>query len=445
MRQFIINQFIMNYTCSLCSRHVKTKFRAREDFPCVSRKSGERYPNFKSMAKAENVCLPSMRSAMEGLRINVHKNVCEVLRVQIYSTFLICEACLLDSNLTNDKVKIILSQLPHPSCIPKLYYKEANKNLAMCPDCGNSVSKRATHCLKCGCPASEFNNDTETNFKDYSRPKIDNERYVGAFVEKNLCKATVYYFDNINPLSDMVDGFSIVRLCQHGIRIEPPEGSLQTIIYIHCSQIVDIVITRSGEESRNVIESRSVLGRALLGHVLFGTTGAIVGGISGVPNKNIKLQVYCHITYFDPYDLRGPHTITLCCDTSVTQVAAIENIAKNALNCTAAAPLNDSMVYVKSKEEADSILRSIKVYSNQYRVFIETKQYRKALNALLKIIKLKDDAHDAYLKAAFLCKHLNDNNRYMIFLKKAASLGSKKAADILSTMKQDKNDEFKFS
>lgn len=95
-----------------------------------------------------------------------------------------------------------------------------------------------------------------------------------------------------------------VVLHEKGIKIKKGVLPLTDVLDIHYSQIIEMV-----QFTETELRDKSVLGRALVGHILFGGVGAIVGGISGTGSKKVR-KYYLIINFWDK-DTRQPCSLTI--------------------------------------------------------------------------------------------------------------------------------------
>ena len=98
---------------------------------------------------------------------------------------------------------------------------------------------------------------------------------------------------------------------QNGIKLFQIANSLR----IHKAQIKNVEI-----ETNETFKEKSVIGRAIVGTVLFGGIGGIVGAISGIGNKH-KTTYILLIEYFDIYTHKQQSILL----TSTTDLTPIKN------------------------------------------------------------------------------------------------------------------------
>jgi hypothetical protein len=159
--------------------------------------------------------------------------------------------------------------------------------LINCAECGHQVSSLATACPQCGCP---INADASVPSPGVKEPKLPDNLWL-------LNKSSMF------GLTPNMNFGKVAKDCQ---LIGSPPGSSITIdryaeglqisgigddgfARLHYSQIVAMHHLEAVKVKK---EGKSVIGRALLGAVLFGPLGAVVGGVSGVGNKETAIDGY---------------------------------------------------------------------------------------------------------------------------------------------------------
>lgn len=120
----------------------------------------------------------------------------------------------------------------------------------------------------------------------------------------NIGKAIVNFHDDSyfkgdyvrdeNTVTDLDSGKISVNLYTHGIRLST---SYRHSVEIHNSQIISLIVKTRGEL---VADSKSVIGRAVVGSLLAGGIGAVVGGMTAMtPSEKMKDITYLIINYWD--------------------------------------------------------------------------------------------------------------------------------------------------
>lgn len=81
------------------------------------------------------------------------------------------------------------------------------------------------------------------------------------------------------------------------------------LLDIHYSQIISVEEIKGSE-----LKNKSSIGRAVVGGIVLGSLGAIIGGMSGIGTKNMKI-FYLVINYWD-INNRQQNSISIACKTS---------------------------------------------------------------------------------------------------------------------------------
>lgn len=140
-------------------------------------------------------------------------------------------------------------------------------------------------------------NQLDTYFMDQINcPKFpDDLRIRREIIDCNLESFFDGFFDEEWSTLDGIlpTGKAIVLLHTHGLRI-----AVDDVTYdIHNSQIISIDKESSSELRQ---ESKSNLGRVLLGGMLMGTRGAILGGLSSIEARSKRVPIqYVSINFWD--------------------------------------------------------------------------------------------------------------------------------------------------
>lgn len=163
--------------------------------------------------------------------------------------------------------------------------------LIECPECKKEISDKAKTCPNCGYPISS--EIIEKNNNDMNFPTLPNDLSIGKQIVNWTYDAAIDgLYENSGNIYDKFPGGKIkVLLFKNGIRIC---GSFyRTLLEIHYSQIISVEEFNGSE-----LKDKSSIGRAVIGGVVFGSLGAIVGGISGIGTKNVNVY-YLVINYWD--------------------------------------------------------------------------------------------------------------------------------------------------
>ena len=158
--------------------------------------------------------------------------------------------------------------------------------LISCAECGHQVSSSAIACPQCGCPINANASVPQPVIKE---PKLP--------CDLRLVKKSSMFSltPNMNYGKVAKDGQILGPPPGCRISIDRYEEGLQIfgigdgITQLHYSQIVAMHHLEAVKVKK---EGKSVIGRALLGAVLLGPLGAVVGGVSGVGNKETAIDGY---------------------------------------------------------------------------------------------------------------------------------------------------------
>lgn len=169
--------------------------------------------------------------------------------------------------------------------------------LIICPECGKEISDKASTCPNCGNPMNVILVPQEEKFEEklLSFPNLPADLDIGKQITNWSFDA---YFKGVydrteNVIDAIPHGNVDILLHTHGICIN--QGL--TFYYIHNSQIINIQ-TASKSELAKI--NKSVIGRAVVGNLIFGPLGAIIGGMSGIGTKDKYLDnQYMIINYWD--------------------------------------------------------------------------------------------------------------------------------------------------
>lgn len=172
-----------------------------------------------------------------------------------------------------------------------------------CPECAKEVSDKATTCPSCGCPnALQKSNATE---QVLIFPGLPDDLKIGKQIT-NWNKDSYFkgdYTRDENVIGNLDSGKINVMLHTHGISLST---SLTHTLNIHNTQIISLIAKTRGEL---VSADKSVIGRAVVGGLVFGGVGAIVGGVSGLSkSEKVVDKTYLIVNYWD-VKTESPQTI----------------------------------------------------------------------------------------------------------------------------------------
>lgn len=171
--------------------------------------------------------------------------------------------------------------------------------LIKCSECGKEVSDKAISCPNCGYPIQSPSPDT-TAIEDIAEeslefPQLPTIMKVGKQIVNWGSDAGLdggyYYCENV--VKEIPEGEIKIVLHTNGICIM--KGI--SLYYISDQQIIKL---STATEKQIMTESKSVIGRAIVGGLILGPLGAVIGGISGVGSKQkLKGKFYLIINYWD--------------------------------------------------------------------------------------------------------------------------------------------------
>lgn len=171
--------------------------------------------------------------------------------------------------------------------------------LIKCNECGKDISDKAIACPNCGCPIQNFPNATisienkENDFLEF--PQLPTIMKIGKQIVNWGFDAGLdggyYYSENI--VKEIPEGEVKIALHTNGICIMKN----LTPYYLSDQQIIKL---STATEEQIMSESKSVIGRAIVGGLILGPLGAVIGGMSGVGSKQkLKGKYYLIINYWD--------------------------------------------------------------------------------------------------------------------------------------------------
>lgn len=133
--------------------------------------------------------------------------------------------------------------------------------------------------------------------KIFDKNELNNELgKVGFWDTPNSLNCKIEYLGGINGFDEILKGKTMkeygavihIRQRPKGIEIKLAEDFSSNSVGLKFSQIKEIII----ENKNSIIENkeRSVIGRAVLGGLIMGSTGAMIGGLSGLKaNEKTKI------------------------------------------------------------------------------------------------------------------------------------------------------------
>ena len=184
--------------------------------------------------------------------------------------------------------------------------KRFNMSLIKCPECGKEISDKAVACPQCGFPIGNNMDNTSISTEEVvvaeSFPVFPTVINVGKQVVNWTMDAAVecFYEEEYNSVKYLKSGKGNIYVYTNGICID----LLYSKLLLSFDQIIDMRYS-SYEKIISEKKSKSVLGRAAVGGVLFGPAGAVVGGLSGlgsteITKKKLKTEAIA-IEFWDVY------------------------------------------------------------------------------------------------------------------------------------------------
>ena len=173
--------------------------------------------------------------------------------------------------------------------------------LIKCTECGKEISDKAVVCPNCGFPIENKNvspiNTSENkesqnvvNLAELSLSIGQNVTSLGmnvgfeAILSEELCTQKNFFSS----------GVAKVLLHTHGIEFIVAMKNIK----LHNSQIINIKKTSSAELKQ--VKNSSVIGRAAIGNLIMGQTGALIGGLSALEtNEKLVTTQFITINYWD--------------------------------------------------------------------------------------------------------------------------------------------------
>lgn len=175
--------------------------------------------------------------------------------------------------------------------------------LIKCPECGKDISDKASSCINCGYPISKL--DLLVTNDDESFPNIPEDLGIGSQITNFNGEANVKLtFQGSRDFKNITNGKCSISLHKYGICIRQSLNEVR----INRLQIVDIFTYKD-----SYLTDGNVIGKAVVGGLLFGEVGAIVGGMSGIQKQS--KGTFLAITYWD-FELKKKVTVSFLADKS---------------------------------------------------------------------------------------------------------------------------------
>ncbi len=166
-----------------------------------------------------------------------------------------------------------------------------------CPECNRDISDKAKTCPNCGFPISE--QIEENNIQELIFPDLPIALDIGQQIVNWGGNAGFegFFEKEENVISEIKTGKVHVLLHADGIKLC---GSFfAPLLSIHNRQLISIKQTTGADL---VKVDKSVIGRAVVGGLILGPLGSIIGGMSGIGNKEkVKDVSYLILNYWDVF------------------------------------------------------------------------------------------------------------------------------------------------
>lgn len=181
--------------------------------------------------------------------------------------------------------------------------------LIKCSECGKEISDKALSCPNCGCPVQSIPQVENSISKESDSPEFPQlptimkvgKQIVNWGLDAGL-DGGYYYSENV--IKEIPEGDVKIILHTNGICIM--KGT--AIYYLSDQQIIKL---STATEEQIMTESKSVIGRAIVGGLLLGPLGAVVGGMTGIGSKQkLKGKYYLVINFWDVCS-QSPQTILI--------------------------------------------------------------------------------------------------------------------------------------
>lgn len=184
-----------------------------------------------------------------------------------------------------------------------------------CSNCGKEIAEGISFCPNCGFSLKAASNSTEPKDEELKCPPLPSDLSIGKALVNwgNDTFVSGEYIQDRNVVKDIPEGKVQVFLHQKGIKIASTRILRHT--ELHASQIIDV---KESRESELVQVNKSVIGRAVVGAVLFGPFGGIIGGMSGIGTKTKKTDSNLLIISYWDVATRQPLSIIISTDKPTT-------------------------------------------------------------------------------------------------------------------------------
>lgn len=182
-----------------------------------------------------------------------------------------------------------------PRCKSNLKMTKKGAAVKICPQCGKRFVDGSLNCKRCGSYLINEKKKASTPF-NFLNEVIDGVREDSMRVEGQVGKQVINsggnaavncYCASLEPYQSL-DSDSVMKvnilLHEHGLKIV--SGTYTELELISEKQIISIK-----QEVTTVQKDKSVIGRGVAGGLLLGPVGAIVGGMSGIGQKNTNVYI----------------------------------------------------------------------------------------------------------------------------------------------------------
>jgi len=171
--------------------------------------------------------------------------------------------------------------------------------MIQCPECAKEISNKATSCPNCGFPMDANNSIAKQDLTPVLLYPVDlpiNLNIGSQIVNFGGDAVLEGTFErNENVVANIKSGK--VRLLLHTNGIQITGSFYVSLLAIHNRQLISVKQTTSAEL---VKIDKSVIGRAAVGALILGPLGAVVGGMSGIGNKEKVQDIsYLVLNYWD--------------------------------------------------------------------------------------------------------------------------------------------------
>lgn len=164
----------------------------------------------------------------------------------------------------------------------------------ICPECKNEIADGARFCANCGCEINAICGD------GFAIEPVNDKSFAFGF---SAVEGTLLYDAGMRKIAMVFTNMNIeFRDVSIFGKAEP--------VYLSYSQVRDF---RFVKQRLDVQKSKSVVGRAVVGGLLFGSVGAVVGGISGTGKKaSKKIKNFLVIDYISQNGEKRSLSLNCC-------------------------------------------------------------------------------------------------------------------------------------